>query len=160
MGSSSIIRKTTHHRLISVYKESPQLQRDEHFKSLLYSIFKYHTSTSQYLIVLTHFSWFQKSGELEDMFTFQMQLYFPNIVLTALETEALLSGSRPTSQYLNSIHKVLKEVQPLHIFALNSFAVVSAGKDYLIQAYIKLTYSALSCEDPTALAHALFCCVI
>lgn len=125
-----------HHRPISVYKAAPQLQRDERFKSLLHSILKYHTSTSQYLIVLTHFSWFWKSGELEDMFTFQMQVYFPNIVLPALETEALLSGSRPASQYLNSIHKVLKEVQPLHIFALNSFAAVSAGKDSTWFEYI------------------------
>jgi len=63
------------------------------------------------------------------MFTFQTQVYFPNIFLPALETEALLSGSRPTSQYLNFIHKVLKEVQPLHVFALNRFAAVPAGKD-------------------------------
>lgn len=37
------------------------------------------------------------SGELTDVFIFQMQVYFPNTALPALETEAQLSGSRPTS---------------------------------------------------------------
>lgn len=60
------------------------------------------------------------------MFTFQMQAYFPSIILP--ETQAWLSGNRPSSHHLNSIHRVLQEVQPLHIFALNNFAAVSAGE--------------------------------
>lgn len=62
------------------------------------------------------------------MFTFQMQAYFPNIIPPALETQAQLSGRRPNSHHLNSIHKVLEEVQPLHIFALNNSAAISLGK--------------------------------
>lgn len=87
------------------------------------------TTLSLPLIILTHSSCFQKPAELQVMFTFQMQVYLVAIILPALKAEMQLSGSRPASQHLISIHEALKEAQPLHLFAWNSFAAASAEKD-------------------------------
>lgn len=122
----------------------------------LCSISNHHISTPQFLIVSTAFSWFQKSGELKDMFTFQMQAYFPNIILPALETEAWLSGNRPNPHRLSSIHKVLEEVQPLHIFALNNFATVSAERDSTCFVFLS-NYHILYCPEQIPLPWHTHC---
>lgn len=98
-----LLKKATLCSPISAYKEAPWLQREEQFKSF-HSTVSLTTIFPPHSIYSTHFSWFQKSAELKDMFTFHMQAYFPNIILPALETEAQLSGNRPNSHHLNSIH--------------------------------------------------------
>lgn len=120
-------------------QSSSSAPRGDHGKSSLYGMFRSHTTTSPSVLVPIHLSWFQQPGQLEASFTSQP-------LFRQHWNQERLFWTWPAPRFLNSAHRVLKEVQLLHIFALNNFAAASAGKDSTWLEYLS-NHHALRCPE-------------